>query len=240
MKRSSHDQRHRLRTQDSRRKNFPSVLTSHVLSLTSGQHPGLTLVELLLFIGLLTLASGAVMGLLFLTSENRVRQSTTADVEQNGLQLIQFLENEARQAERILDPARGTSGSILTLQMSDEETNPVVIGALSGTVLLVRKDGEYGLTPAEVTVSDFRVWNTSPSNERPSLFVSFTMSGIAPLAQSGAYTRTFQTGMTLFPDARIVGDSCGCGPPSCVANTYRWFVCNTGTCSPLSGSLKCP
>ena len=201
---------------------------------------GLTLVELLLFVGILALASGAIIGLMVLTNENRARQGATVDVEQNGLQLLQFLTNEIRHAERILGPARGSSGSILVLQVADDNSNPVIIAAQSGALLLVRRDAEANLTPVQVMVTEMRVWNTSVTDDRPSLSLSFTVRGIAAPTQSGAYTRTFQTGMTLFPDALTQGAACGCGAPQCVGHHYRWFVCNAGSCAATTGSLLCP
>lgn len=201
--------------------------------------PGLSLVELLLFVGLLALISGAVIGFFFLTNEGRVRQQVVNDVEQNVIQLHQFLAYEVRHAETIIDPPRGKSGSVLTLQSPSAESNPTIIAVQSGFVLLIRGDAEYVLSPPEIVVSNFRVFNTSPSNARQSLGFTFTVSRDIPLPNAPDYMRRHDGAVTVFPDDAWTGRTCNCGAPRCDHNRYEWEYCQAGACHALSGAVLC-
>lgn len=202
--------------------------------------PGLSLVELLIFVGLLAMTMGAVLAFSVMTADSRARQQTAADVEQNIIQLQQFLETEVRHAERITMPARGESGSLLVLQSGYGESNPVIIATQSGMLLLVRKDEEYVISPPEVTVSDMRVFNTSPSDDRQSLAVRFTVSRVIPLPVPLTYSRTQTVGLTVYPDDYITGSVCNCGAPRCDNDRYEWEYCESSVCTAKSGSLLCP
>lgn len=201
---------------------------------------GLTLVELLLFMGLLAMGSGAVIGFMMLSSESRVRQEAASRADDNGLQLLQLLEHEIRQSERIIAPSAGGSGRVLVLQSSDPESDPIVIGAQSGAMLLVRRDVEHTVSPSEVTVSDFHAYNVSAAADRPGVRVVFTVSSIVPLPGIPPYVRTFESAVTVFPDDLTSGNSCGCPSPSCAHGFYQWRYCDASVCSAMSGSLLCP
>jgi type II secretory pathway pseudopilin PulG len=216
---------------------FPS-LSSFIFHLSSRR--GVSLVELLLFVGLLALMSGALVGFFLLTSDTRVRQQVVSDVEQNVIQLHQFLAYEIRHAERVIDPPLGESGSVLTLRSRGVDSDPVIIAVQSGFVLLIRKDAEYVLSPPEVVVSDFRVHNTSPSDARASVAFSFLVSKQIPIPGQAAYERRHDGAVTVLPDDAPTGNACGCAAPRCDHGLYEWETCEAGACIALSGSVLCP
>ena len=202
--------------------------------------PGLTLVELLLFTALLALSTGAIVGFFLLTSESRVRQQVAADVEQNVLQIHQFLSHEIRHAERILEPALGKSGSVLALQSDPVDSSPIIIAVQSGVLLLVRKDSEYALSPPEVFVDGFRVFNASPADAIGSVAFRFSVSRPIPLATSSAYVREAEGAIAVFPDQQLTGNGCGCALPRCDNGLFEWEHCVSGVCQAMSGAVLCP
>lgn len=210
-----------------------------IMRRISSSHPGLSLVELLLFVGLLALMGGAIVGFFILTSESRIRQQTTTDVEQNIIQLHQFLAYEIRHAERIIDPPLGRSGSVLALQTTGIAANPTIITVQSGYVLLVRGESEYLISPPEVTVTDFRVFNTSPTASRASLGFTFTVSRLIPIPSRPTYSRKHEGAVTVLPDDALIGNTCGCAVPRCDGGKYEWEICESGSCRALSGALLC-
>ncbi len=209
------------------------------MNLRFQSHRGVTLVELLLFVGILAMSMGAILAFFLLTTESRVRQQVANDVEQNAIQLEQFFENEVRHAERIIAPARGQSGTVLTIESSDSDTNPVIVAVQSGYLLLIRGDAEYLLSPPEVTVSDLKVFNTSASDNRQSVLLQYTVSRILPLAKSGYYRRTVSQGLTVLQDDTRTGNPCGCAAPSCIGGLYSWNICSGTTCTPTTGMITC-
>lgn len=201
--------------------------------------PGLTLIELLLFCGLLAIVSGALI-LFFLSSgENQVRQQAINDVDQNGTQLMQVLAYRIRNAERVLAPPLGSSGSVLTLQVSLIDADPTVIGVQSGALLLEQGTEEYLLSDPAISIKNFHVNNTSPASAKPGVAIAFTVSRTLPLPQPVTYTRSFEQTINLFPADTVVGNPCGCAAPACVRGAYTWGVCDGASCIRASGSLLC-
>ncbi len=202
--------------------------------------PGVTLVELLLFLGLMAITSSALIGFFFSTSENQLRQEALSDVDQNGAQLMQLFAYRVRHAERIRYPAKGATGSVLMLQMAPLEQDPTVIGVQSGAMLMDDAEQEYLLSDVDVTVKNFLVRNTSASATRQSLFISFDLEKTLPLAKNPTYTRHFESTFSLFPVDTTYGNSCNCTGMQCLGGVYVWGMCKDGTtCVSASGSLLC-
>lgn len=201
--------------------------------------PALSLVELIIFLALLAIASGSVMSILFSTNEQRIEQQTAASVERTGLQILQTLTSHIEQAERILLPALGSSGSILVLQTSMEQQNPTVIGLANAKMDLIERDVRQTIT-SDATVSHFSVTNTSPSDNHPSVRLSFIVTQPIPLSHpTRYYERSFETAVVLFPDDLPSGDVCGCPSPTCSDDIFHWQICDTGVCTQSAVTLPC-
>jgi type II secretory pathway pseudopilin PulG len=202
---------------------------------------GTTLVELLLFMAILSLVIGMILPILFSATENRLLQQTISTVEQNGGQALQNITLRVRQAERILVPAMGQTGAVLALQTGSGSTNPTIIGIHSGSLVVIRRATKQIITSSQVAITNFVVRNTSTSSTRQSLEISFKVSRTIRLQQPHSYGRVFEGGFNLLPDDVVTGSSCGCPVPSCqAAGTYRWDVCEAGICLSASTPLQCP
>ncbi len=202
---------------------------------------GTTLVELLLFIAILSLVVAIILPVLFMSTENRLLQQTVATVEENGGQMMQNIALRIRQAERVLSPARGATGAVLALQTGSGVTNPIIIGIQSGSLVIVRHSTQQIVSSSQIAVLDFVVRNTSASDTRQSVQVSFKVSRTIRLQQPHSYNRVFEGAFNLLPDDVVTGDSCGCSAPACVAGgTYQWEVCEAGACLLASTDLQCP
>lgn len=206
---------------------------------------GVTLVELLIYLGLLGVVGGGVVFLLFSSSEDRIRQEVRASVEQEGIHLLQSVVSRVERAERITLPLRLATGSVLVLQMEGGVEDPTIILSQSGTLMLIQRETERLLSSPHLTVSELRFRNTSPSVDRPSVLLSFLVSRSVPLPGSPLAARRFERTVALFPESSPTGNSCGCAPPSCTGGWYTWGVCDGGSCRRISGSglsipLQCP
>jgi len=204
--------------------------------------PGTTLVELLLFLGILSLVAGLTIPILFSATENKLLQQTIAVVEQNGTQVIQNVTYSVRHAERILSPAPGQSGSYLALQTSDRNTNPTIIGVQSGAIVVIKHALKETVSTTQVGVVDFDVINTSVSASRPSALIRFSLSRTIRLQQPHSYAQTFETLLTLPPADAPVGNACGCTGVACLyANVLGWQVCgDDDACAEVTTGLQCP
>ncbi len=209
--------------------------------LPSRRRPGTTLVELLLFLAFFAVVGGTVVSILFATSDQRARQQTIASVERTGLQALQGLRWRIEHAERVLDPKRGHSGSILALQMASEWDDPLIIAVDNGSLVFVSRDTKKTLTPDGMTVSRFVVRNLSPSDARPNMFLSFDLAAPYPIPSSlvQEYMQHFEMAVSLLPKDSPMGNECGCTAPACQAGTYHWQACTAGECTPATTVPPC-
>lgn len=210
------------------------------MSKSFTSRPGTTLFELILFLAFFSIAFGAVMVLLFGTGEQRKRQEGIALVDQTGMQLLQTISRRVRSAERVLDPPRGASGTVLTLQMAAIADNPTIITAQNDRLVAAEYDTITGLTASgTVVVKDFVVRNTSPADATPSVHISFTLTKKLGIPSQPTYSRQFETLVTLFPDDQQQGNACGCAQPVCDTGTYRWEYCDAEICEPGPTGISC-
>jgi len=202
---------------------------------------GTTLVELLLFLAFFAVVGGTVVSILFATSDQRARQQTIASVERAGLQALQGLRWRVEHAERIIDPPGGSTGSILSLQMTAESDDPLVVGVESGALVLVLHESKKTITPEEITVSHFVARNLSPASDHPTVLLSFDLAETYPLpsVEASQYVRHFEMAVQLLPKDSPAGNACGCPAPVCQSGVYEWQVCTGQDCSTALTALPC-
>lgn len=202
---------------------------------------GTTLIELIIYLAILSMIIGTALPMLFSATENRLLQQTVSIVEQNGTQILQNISQNVRLSERILSPAIGQSGSVLALSTASGGLNPIIIGSSSGSVVIVEHYTRELISSSQVAITDFVVKNTSTSVSRPSVNISFRASRTIRLQQPHSYSRRFETLVNLLPDDVPYVDGCSCALPACAsADLYQWQVCETGVCVGASTSLECP
>lgn len=203
--------------------------------------PGATLIELLVFLAVLSIVVGAALPILFSATENRLLQQTIAVVEQNGAHVVQNTALKIRQAERIVSPPIGATGSVLVLHTSSGSLNPTIIGMNSGSIVLIQHSILELVSSEQVAIQHFEVRNVSASDTRQSVLVSFDISRTIRLQQPYSYGRRFEFVVNLLPDDVTFEDECGCIEPACVGNdTYEWRVCEESSCLTGTTQLECP
>lgn len=203
--------------------------------------PGMTLVELLLFVGIIGVSVGVIFPIVFSSVEQRLLQQTIAVVEQNGAQLLQAVGQRVRHAERVLDPAASQTGAVLALQTGSGSETPTIIGIQSGSLVLIRYLTQRTLSSPEVAISNFVARNTSVSAGRPSVQVGFDATRTIRLHAPRTYTQHFEAVFTLLPDDRLLKQSCACQAPTCqTTDSYLWQVCSNATCDTATVQLTCP
>lgn len=205
----------------------------------SSSRPGTTLVELLIFLAIMSLVVSLTLPMMFRASENRLLQQTVSVVEQNGAQAVQNMGLKIRNAEKILYPAAGQEGAYLMLQTGSGGTTPTIIGVLSGSVVIIQRASKETITNEQVGVDAFKVRNTSTSDESQSASVSFLVTRTIRLQQPHSYTQRFETTFGLLPDHERAA-ACNCPPSACLNGTsFQWYMCNNGVCEEATTALEC-
>lgn len=200
--------------------------------------PGATLVELLIFLAIMSMIVGLALPMMFTAAENRLLQQTVSVVEQNGTQALQNAGFKIRNAERIVYPSAGQAAAYLVLQTGSGGTNPTIIGTFSGSVVIIQRNVKETITTEQVGVDEFRVRNTSTSTRAQSVALSFRATRTIRLQSPRSYSQRFDATYGLLPDDALVG-SCNCPSVSCASNVVTWYVCNTGVCQEASTALDC-
>ena len=160
---------------------------------------GFTLVEVLLYVIILSAMTLTISVLLFLIFQSRVKGQTIAEVEQNGQRIMQIVTQTIRNADSITSPAIGTSASSLTLVVPTGAKSPTIFD-LSGSVFRV-KEGvgtNIALSNSRVVVSGLSFYNTSRTGTPGVIKIQFTLSHLNPSGRNEYnYSETFYGSATL-------------------------------------------
>ena len=160
---------------------------------------GFTLIELLLYVGIASII--LLVTSLFLSTllQSRIKNQTIAEVEQQGLQVMQFITQTARNAEAITSPATGVSASSLTLDVITVANDPAIFDLSGGVIRITEGVGSaVPLTNSRVTVSALTFQNLSRATTPGTIRIQFTINHINPEGRNEYnFTKTFTGSATL-------------------------------------------
>jgi type II secretory pathway pseudopilin PulG len=138
---------------------------------------GFTLVELLLYVSLVGLMSFVIAAFVPLLLDTREKNTTIAEVEQQGALVLGRIAQEVRNAEAITSPSAGSNGSSLTLDVVAGADDPTVFDLSSGALRITQGAGSAtDLTNSRVTVSDLDFENLSAAGTPGTVQFSFTIT----------------------------------------------------------------
>lgn len=160
---------------------------------------GFTLIELLLYVGIAGVVVLSVSVLLSLVLSTRVKSQTIAEVEQQGLLVMQIFGQTTRNASSITSPAIGTGASSLTIVVPTMSLNPTVFDLLAGVIRIKEGAGSpVVLNNSRVTASNLTFSNLSRSGTLGTIRVQFTLTHINPEnRQEYDYGKTFYGSASL-------------------------------------------
>jgi Tfp pilus assembly protein PilW len=151
---------------------------------------GFTLVELLLYVGISSIMVVTISSFITLMLAARVKNRTIAEVEQQGIQVMELITQTIRNAESVTAPSAGTSDTALTLDVRDAADDPTVFHM--GSESLVIDEGvaltHTVLTNDRVIVSDLTFTNLSGSSTPGTIRVEFTITYSSPDSSRNEFT----------------------------------------------------
>lgn len=162
-------------------------------------HKGFTLIELLLSVSIVAVILLSVSVFLFSLLESRVKNQTIAEVEQQGLQVMQLITQTAHNAEAITSPALGASASSLTLDVITGASDPTMFDLTSGVIRVSEGTGSpVPMTNARVTASGLMFYNLSRTSTPGTIRIQFTLTHTNPSGRNEHnFTKTFVSTATL-------------------------------------------
>jgi len=154
---------------------------------------GFTLIELLLYVALVSAMLLTISVFLANIFQARVKNQTIAEVEQQGLQIMQEMTQAARNSEAITAPIVGASGVSLALDVVAVVDDPTVF-AESGSVLQITEGvgSAVDLHGDSVTASGLTFTNVSYAGTPGAVRIEFTLTHVNPSGRNEYdYSKTF-------------------------------------------------
>lgn len=154
---------------------------------------GFTLVELLLYIALVSFIVLTLSVFFSMILSSRVKNQTIAEIEQQGTQVMQNVIQSIRNAESINSPSQGASAAALSLRSLTGSLDPTVFDLSGGAIRIKEGSGsEINLTSPRVVASGLDFYNLSRDNSPGAIRIAFTLTFLNPDGQNDYdYTKTF-------------------------------------------------
>jgi len=162
---------------------------------------GYTLIELLLYVGLVGILLSAATAFFGIATEARIKNQTISEVNEQGAFVMDYLTRSVRAATSISSPSVGGTGTQLTLVVPAANLSPTVF-SVSGGVLQVKEGtaAAVALTNSKVRVSSFTVTNLTRSGTSALVRVSITIDRINNAGRNEYdYSETFTTSVGIRP-----------------------------------------
>jgi prepilin-type N-terminal cleavage/methylation domain-containing protein len=160
---------------------------------------GFTLIELLLYTVVVGIILTAVSALLFGILQSRVKNQTIAEVEQQGIQVMQIVTQTLRNATAINSPSAGASVAMLSVNTPVGASNPTVFDLSSGVIRITEgAEAAVGLNNSLVTASGLTFQNLTTSGTPGTIRVTFTLTRVNPSGRNEYdYAQTFYGSASL-------------------------------------------
>lgn len=160
---------------------------------------GFTLVELLLYVSIASIM--LLITSLFLATllQSRIKNQTIAEVEQQGLQVMQLMTQTVRNADTINSPGSGASAATLSVNTISAGNNPTVFDFASGVIRI--KEGAAAVVPltnSHLTASSLSFSNLSRASTPGTIRIQFILTSVNPTGRNEySFTKTFIGSATL-------------------------------------------
>ncbi len=154
---------------------------------------GVTLIEMLLYISISAIMLTAVALFLQLITTSRIKNQVVNEVEQQGLQIMQEINQKIRNSEAVISPTVGNSASSLSLDLYNPLKDPAVYSLSSGNLELSEGAGSTSyLNSNQTIVTNLVFTNLTRDNSESVIRIEFTLDHINPSGRNEYnYSKTF-------------------------------------------------
>jgi len=152
---------------------------------------GFTLVELLLYVSIVAVVILFAAAFLSLLMQSRLKNQTIAEVEQQGVQVMQTITQTIRNADTINSPAQGETAASLSIDST-------IFDLSSGVIRITQGGTPISLTNFQVTASSLSFYNLSRTDTPGTIRIQFTLAFVNPSGRNEYdYSKTFYQTATL-------------------------------------------
>lgn len=140
------------------------------------QKNAFTLVELLLYIGLVVIILLAVVQLLAVMLQSRIKHQVITQVEEQGMLLMQRITQSIRNTDAIFSPATGEASNALSLDVAGVNNDPTVFSSSGGIIQMTEgANSSVALIAGKVILTDLRFHNLSRAGTPGMIRIDFTL-----------------------------------------------------------------
>ncbi len=161
---------------------------------------GFSLVEMILYVAISSIMLLSLAMLLSFLLSGRIKNQSIADVNQQGLQVMQLVTQTIRSARSVDSPGIGATSTSLSLTMPDPLLSPTVFDVVNGVVRIKEGSGQaIPLTNSHVTVYPFVFQNISATTSTDRIIrLVFTIDHNNPSGRNeSSFTKSFTGSATL-------------------------------------------
>jgi cysteine-rich repeat protein len=184
--------------------------------------PAYTLVELLLFTGILSLMAGSIVGFSVLSTNVSTRTETMAEVEQGGELVMQRILQEIQNTDFIVYPPVTTSSDTLVLATVSPKRE-VVIHLFHDRIRMIENGTEISfLTTEHIGIDDLSFLHFGGSGAGEGISITFLgyNKSIGTTLYKKQYSRTFR-GTAVLHGSRCSTDTDCSGGDTCCSGICR-------------------
>lgn len=151
------------------------------IATTQLKQDGYTLIELLLYVVVISTLLTSITYFFGITIEARAKNQTIAEVNDQGAAAMDYITQTIRNASSITTPVAAGSGATLTLVVPTGSLSPTIFD-LSGTTLRVKEGAgaAIALTSTDVRMTGLTFKNLTRPSTPGHVQVSFTLSHTNP------------------------------------------------------------
>ena len=160
---------------------------------------GFTLIELLLYISLTAIMLLGLVMFLSILLQARIKNQTIAEVEQQGMQVMQAITKSIEEAQSINTPTQGANGSSLSLQMPIISNNPTVFSLVDDTIQMTQGVSPIiNLTNSRLITTSLNFNNVSRTDIPGIIKIEFNLEHINPEGRNEyKFNKTFYSSTNL-------------------------------------------
>jgi len=145
------------------------------------QNRGFTLVEFLLYIGILVMILALASSFLWSFLFGNIKERNYQEVQQNGTFVLAKITQEIKKASQINSPSPGAASDSLSLVMASSSLNPTIFDITNGKLRIAQgARGPFELTSNEVRVSRLQFTNLSYQNTPGAVRIELTLEYLNP------------------------------------------------------------
>ncbi|MFQ6049724.1 MAG: PilW family protein [Candidatus Paceibacterales bacterium] len=149
------------------------------------ENRGFTLIEFLLYIGILVMVLVLTGGFLWDIIFGNIKETSYQEVQQNSRFVLVKITQEIKKATGINSPTPGTASTTLSLAMAATSTDPTVFDLVNEKLRITQSTSSpYEMTSNQVIVTNLQFTNLSYPDTPGTIRIEMTIDHINPGSRS--------------------------------------------------------